>query len=164
MATLTRSGSIGVWWPYLGDMDAAIIARSDELNDGGNKVHVTEDGVIPCVLSDINVTPVVLPPLPSLPDLSTRIDEETIPETKIIQIAGFDGHILALTNQGHVLKFGPLFAPDDAVRGAWHYVSVTCLRSIADHTKFSSSPNIVNWSYSKRTRRGARLVYHLLRR
>jgi SCF-associated factor 1 len=106
-------------------MDAAIIARNNELNDGENKVHATEDGVIPCVLSDINVTPVVLPPLPSLPDLSTRLnEEETIPETKIIQIAGLDGYILALTNHGHVLKFGPLFAPEDAVRSIWHYVSV----------------------------------------
>jgi SCF-associated factor 1 len=116
-------------------MDAAIIARNNELDDGGNKAHATEDGVIPCVLSDINVTPIVLPPLPSLPDLSTRMNEkETIPDTKIIQIAGFDGHILALTNQGHVLKFGPLFAPNDAVGGTWHYVSVNCLRSTVDYT------------------------------
>jgi SCF-associated factor 1 len=118
-------------------MDAAIIARNNELDDEGNKVHATEDGVIPCVLSDINITPIVLPPLPSLPDLSTRMNEtETIlePNLKVIQIAGFDGHILALTNQGHVLKFGPLCAPDDAVGGTWHYVSVNCLRSIADYT------------------------------
>ena len=82
------------------------------------KAVATPDKVIPCATWDLMQNPARLPPLPPLPEL---MDCEE--EIKLIKIASFDGHLIGLTNQGHVLKFGSLDSVLSIPQGRWEYVS-----------------------------------------
>ncbi|KAF7360781.1 RCC1/BLIP-II protein [Mycena venus] len=120
---LTTSGEVLVWWPLSGSMQAQIEAHDtsmDERHRFGSKRPV--DGVIPCATWDLAAEPARLPGLPSLPKL-TAADNEVVEEIRIVKIAALAAHIVALTNQGHVLMF---FGLDDediiSTHGRWQYL------------------------------------------
>jgi SCF-associated factor 1 len=117
-----------VWWPFGGGMMTRITQKNEELDAAGDKkASATKDGLIPCVVSELDVDPILLPSLPQLPDLGDTDDEEL----RIIQIGGLDGQLIALTNYGHVLKFDDLLDESAASRGAWQYVRCFSLTSLA---------------------------------
>lgn len=91
---------------------------------GDRKAHATGDGVIPCVTWTLEADPVLLSALPDLPELpDTGCDPESEEEeTRLIQIAGFAGHLIGLTNKGHVLKYSSLDSEESAFHGRWEYV------------------------------------------
>lgn len=108
-------------------MNTRITDRNTELDrDVTKKADPTDVGVIPCVVWDLETDPVLLPSLPALPDLTdpeTDSDSDTDQMTQIIQIAGLDAQLVALTNKGHVLRFASLDDETSVARGTWEYVS-----------------------------------------
>ncbi len=94
------------------------------MNDAGDKKGlVSSDGVIACVPWDLDMDPVALPSLPPLPVLNTSPDNNIDGPIRVIQIASYDDHMIALTTKGHVLKFGSLENETTVVRGRWEYVA-----------------------------------------
>lgn len=120
-SVLAESGDVYVWWPF----SEVVRQRNTEMDREGNKrAHATTDGAIPCVLWDLHHNPRRLPALPVLPHLQhfTELGQKEVEETKIIKIAGMDNFLIALTNKGHILKFGDLSNDDSAQMGRWEYV------------------------------------------
>lgn len=126
-AVLTKGGDVLVWWPFAGRLSERLTARDEELDADSQNRAIPVNGVIPCVVSQVEVDPVVLPSLPYLPELSDPKSMEenldTKGETKLIQIGGLDGCLIGLTNKGHVLKFSSLEHETTASSGSWQYVS-----------------------------------------
>ncbi|KAF5378889.1 hypothetical protein D9615_006986 [Tricholomella constricta] len=117
---LTQSGDVFVWWPFSGEMAVHIERVNTEMDDQGDKkASALPDKTIPCVTWDLNEDPVRLPSIPPLPELTEESEEKP---TQLIQIAGLDGHIIGLTNKGHVLKFGSLDSKATFTRGNWQYL------------------------------------------
>jgi SCF-associated factor 1 len=82
------------------------------------------DGVIPCATWDLGADPTRLPGLPSLPKLTATGElDEAVDEIKIIKIAALDAHLVALTNQGHVVLFSGLGDENTGSTGRWQYAS-----------------------------------------
>ncbi len=99
------------------------VLDADRDNHDANKGLANDNGVIQCASWDLDTDPVVLPPLPALPQLNTSDeDDET---TRIIQIAAYDCALVALTNKGHVVKFGSLSSDSTVSGGVWEYVSIS---------------------------------------
>ncbi|PPQ67894.1 hypothetical protein CVT26_007094 [Gymnopilus dilepis] len=120
---LTKSGDVFVWWPFAGSMGDAIQEKMQEMDgDGDTKAYATKDNVIPCITWDLDVMPTRLPSIPPLPDLVNTGDIKKADPTQLIQIAGFDNHIVGLTNNGHVLKYGSLHDETGVPRGRWEYL------------------------------------------
>ena len=120
-SVLTESGDVYVWWPFSEAVQQNFARRNAEMDrDGDKRVHPTADGVIPCVLWDLQHNPVRLPALPQLPELQNQSLEDE--ETRITKIAGMDCFLIALTNKGHVLKFGDLSNEISLQSGRWEYV------------------------------------------
>lgn len=136
---LTKSGDVFVWFPGDGDLQTCITDRMGAMDsDGDKKVLAAEDGSIPCVTWDVDLDPVRLPPLPPLPDLPNTGDASDDEETKLIQIAGMDCHLIGLTNRGHVLRYGSLSGQEHASRGRWEYLpKFSELAHIREHPSFS---------------------------
>jgi len=116
---LTKSGDVFVWWPFVGQMDTLIQNRMSAMDQEGNKQKAVE-GVISCACWDLEMDPYLLPSLPPLSNIS--VGDEAFEETRIIQIAGFEDNLIALTNHGHVLIFDSLQDETTAPRGSWRYV------------------------------------------
>jgi SCF-associated factor 1 len=96
--------------------------KNDEFDLQGDKKAVgTADGTIPCVTWSYDEDPLRLPSIPTLPSLG-RLGEEDQP-TQLVKIAGLEGHLIGLTNKGHVLIFRALEDEATAPQGRWHYVS-----------------------------------------
>lgn len=120
-SVLTHSGDVFVWWPFSGGMAARIQRANTEMDDQGDrKATALPDDSIPCVTWDLNEDPVRLPSIPPLPDLTDGENEDK--STQLIQIAGLDGHLIGLTDKGHVLKFGCLDSKTTFPRGSWEYL------------------------------------------
>lgn len=127
-SALARSGQVYVWWPSEGNFGAAVTRRNEELdadaeNRDVNKGPANGDGVIECSTWDIDIDPIVLPPLPALPRLVLEEESNNGGIPYIIQIAAYDRALIALTDQGHVLKFGSLANETASELGSWDYVS-----------------------------------------
>ncbi|EAU90514.2 hypothetical protein CC1G_00898 [Coprinopsis cinerea okayama7 len=122
-ALLNTAGEVFVWWPFSGSLQAIVTQKNGELDAQGEgaKAKATTDGVIACIPWSVSYEPKRLPGLPPLPDLPlTGVD---IPNTlQLIQIAGMDGHLIGLTNAGHVLKFGTLEDENSVTTGRWEYL------------------------------------------
>lgn len=123
-SVLVKSGDVFVWWPFSGEMKNIIDRENEEMDRAGDKKAIASpEGVIPCVTWSIEDNIVRLPSIPTLPPLGEENDEEN--STKLVQIAGLEGHIIGLTNKGHVLKIGSADAPPRSPEGSWQYVSST---------------------------------------
>jgi len=122
-SVLTKTGNVLVWWTEGRILDQ-ITSKNEEWDRQGDKrACATENGLIPCVTWNLESDPVQLQPIPPLPKLvhlgePVKEDDE---ETRLIQIAGLEHHIIGLTNQGHVLK---IFIDDEdtAPQSNWEYV------------------------------------------
>lgn len=119
-SALTKSGDVLVWFPFQRQMEEVIDAQHEAMDAQGNKVAPTPDNVIPCATWNLAQDPIRLPPLPPLPKLM-----EQDGQIKLVKIASFDCHLIGLTNQGHVVKFGTLENEVSTPRGRWQYVSHT---------------------------------------
>lgn len=120
---LTKYGDVFVWWPFSGSMDVAIEQKMRDMdNEGNKKALARKDGTIPCTTWDLDITPIRLPSIPSLPELLNTGNPKTSQITELVQIAAFDRHIIGLTNYGHVLKFGSLDDENSVSHGRWEYV------------------------------------------
>jgi len=116
---LTRSGDVLVWWPFSEQVDTSL--RKEMNKEGNRDASAPRDGAIPCVPWESDLEPLRLPSLPLLPDLANGVSAEQWP-TQLIQVAGLDGHLVALTNKGHVLIFSSLDNEIVASRGNWKYL------------------------------------------
>jgi SCF-associated factor 1 len=121
-AVLTKSGNVLVWRPG-GRMYDIIQSRNQEMDlEGDKRAHATEDGIIPCVTWDLEFDPIRLPEIPQLSKLRhIGEDDNNDEETRLVQIAGLDEHLVGLTNHGHVLK---ITVDDDSptTQRTWQYV------------------------------------------
>ncbi|KAF9269161.1 RCC1/BLIP-II [Marasmius fiardii PR-910] len=134
-SALTKSGDIFVWWPFSGNLKTKIDQKMSEMDSDGDKKAVADEGVIPCHTWEIEADPVGLPSLPPLPDLPDNIKKE---ETRVIQIAAYDNHIIALTNNGHVLMFDSLDGEDTVSNGRWRYLpKFSDVREVRAHPTFA---------------------------
>lgn len=121
---LVKSGDVFAWWPFSGTLEQQIQRVNQQMNKNSKKSARGMNSVIPCVPWDTAMIPERLPPLPYLPELE-EIDTEPRKETMLVKIAGFDGHIVGLTNKGHVLKFRGLENEQTIAQGRWTYVSLS---------------------------------------
>ncbi|KAJ7066554.1 regulator of chromosome condensation 1/beta-lactamase-inhibitor protein II [Mycena amicta] len=121
---LTKSGEIFVWWPLSGGMGQQINTKNDEMNEAKEFAARPSEGVIPCVPWSLEASELSrLPPLPSLPKLvDTGGDEVEHDDVKIIKIAAMDSHLVALTNQGHVVLFRGIESEETLTLGRWIYL------------------------------------------
>ncbi|KAJ7574459.1 regulator of chromosome condensation 1/beta-lactamase-inhibitor protein II [Mycena floridula] len=137
-AAVSKSGDVLVWWPFSDPLETRISDKYTELDVQENTKAQAVDGIIPCVLVDIKADPVTLPPIPRLPVLSEDVEEQS--EPRIIQIGGLDNSIVALTNQGHVLKFGPIDNNSSVSRAAWQYLpAFSELNQVQSHPVFDQT-------------------------
>ncbi|PFH46985.1 hypothetical protein AMATHDRAFT_153212 [Amanita thiersii Skay4041] len=118
---LVKSGDVFVWWPFSGTMEQRIQVQNREMNNNPDTLAPQVDHTVPCAVWDLDVPPVRLPSLPHLPELEESLDGK-VKETKLIKIAGLDGHIIGLTNKGHVVKFRGVENETTAGAGHWTYL------------------------------------------
>ncbi|KAL0953835.1 hypothetical protein HGRIS_005012 [Hohenbuehelia grisea] len=135
-SVLTQGGDVFVWFPFAGNMAALIENKYREMDQQGDKKAKSVDGVIPCITWELSMDPFRLPSLPSLPKLSNSGSAEN--EPRLIKIAALDQHIIGLTNQGHVLKYGSLQDETKAVRGRWEYLpNFSEAKRVREHPVFA---------------------------
>ncbi|KAL0577909.1 hypothetical protein V5O48_004073 [Marasmius crinis-equi] len=134
-AALTKDGAILVWWPFSGSLQSKIGAKMAEMDGDGDKQAIASDGIIRCHTWEVEANPVVLPALPPLPDLPIENRER---DTQVIQIAAYDHHIVALTNNGHVVMFDSLDGEDTALNGRWSFLpNFSTLGKVRAHSTFT---------------------------
>lgn len=123
---LSKSGDVFVWWPTGTTMGAAIREKMREMDQQAQSSTYPDapEDVIMCSTWALDMMPVKLPPIPVLPPLQQSDSSDQQRSLRLIQIAGFDCHIVGLTNKGHVLKYGSLTDETGAAQGRWEYVSV----------------------------------------
>ncbi|KAJ7759280.1 regulator of chromosome condensation 1/beta-lactamase-inhibitor protein II [Mycena metata] len=145
---LTKSGEVFAFWPRSGTMKQQIEAKNASLDEDSGRRFLAKatDGVIPCVTWELEMEPTRLPPLPALPKLTTT-GEDAEGEIKIIKIAALDAHLIALTNQGHVVLFSGLENEHTFATGRWKYLpnfsELDRVRSMSPFTPTDESPGIV---------------------
>lgn len=123
-SVLTKSGSVLVFWPFGGEAHDVYTAKMEQLDRDRTALAHPIGGLIPCHTWELGNDPMVLPPLPALPELTgTGLDEETLgQDTTLIKIAAMDNSIVGLTNKGHVVKIDLSI---EIVTGfSWKYVSL----------------------------------------
>ncbi|KAG7094062.1 hypothetical protein E1B28_007681 [Marasmius oreades] len=134
-SALTRSGDILVWWPLSGGLGTKVEQKMNEMDSEGDKKALADEGVIPCHTWEVEADPVVLPTLPPLPDLPGGAKGL---ETRVIQIAAYDNHLIALTNVGHVLMYDSLDGEDTALTGRWNYLpKFSDIQEVCSHPTFA---------------------------
>ncbi|KAK1219651.1 hypothetical protein PQX77_017602 [Marasmius sp. AFHP31] len=134
-SALLESGAVIVWWPFSGVLKTKYDQKMAEMDAEGDKQAVADEGVIPCHTLEIKADPFVLPHLPSLPDLPI---EDKHAETRVIQIAAYDNHLIALTNNGHVLMFDSLHGEDSVSHGRWNYLpNFSNVNKVRTHPTFT---------------------------
>ena len=143
---LTKSGDVFVWWPLEGPIGTLVQQKMREMDNEGDQMANAEGTTIPCVPWDMELPPIRLPPIPSLPDFTD--DGE---EPQLIQIAAFENSIVGLTNLGHVLKFDSLHDETEVPRGHWEYVNlILAFRQCWILSVTLSSRNLVNCAHWQR--------------
>jgi SCF-associated factor 1 len=125
-SVLTKSGDVLVYWPLQGVIRAVYDEKMSEFDDDTSTKAHAQGNMIPCFTWDLQINPMLLPPLPRLPDLrGTGLDEATrTQETKLIKIACMESSLVGLTNKGHVLIFKGLSGIDFAGSSEWQYVNL----------------------------------------
>ncbi|KAL5537136.1 hypothetical protein ACEPAF_959 [Sanghuangporus sanghuang] len=106
---LTASGDVYIWWPFSVSVLQQFGATMGQMDaDGDKRAFATTENTIP------------------LPELSktdqTPPSQRNEGETTIVKIAGMDGFLIALTNRGHVLKFGGLSNEVSVQHARWEYL------------------------------------------
>ncbi|KLO11069.1 RCC1/BLIP-II protein [Schizopora paradoxa] len=121
---LTASGEIYVWWPFGPVLRQIYELKMHEMDIERTKdAHATDLGVIPCVTWDLEHNPSRLPGLPRLPALEhPNLQTEAQTQIKIVKIAAMDNILIALTNVGHVLRFGEISDESSLAQGRWQYL------------------------------------------
>lgn len=104
-------------------MGTVVEQKMREMDGEGDKKAIAERDVIPCIPWELDMMPTRLASIPTLPELQNTGDTKKQDTTKLIQIAGFDNHLIGLTNHGHVLKYGSLQDGTGVPHGQWEYVS-----------------------------------------
>ncbi|KIY71850.1 RCC1/BLIP-II protein [Cylindrobasidium torrendii FP15055 ss-10] len=130
VSALSRSGDVYVWFPSQGEVADAVRqtnltmdSEEDEDKREVYKAHADDDSkVIKCATWDFIYDPLLLPPLPKLPQLRRQAEEASLEEIVIVQIAAYDGALIALTNQGHVVQFKSLANEATVSSGSWEYL------------------------------------------
>ncbi|KAK1233462.1 hypothetical protein PQX77_003358 [Marasmius sp. AFHP31] len=134
-SALLESGAIIVWWPFSGALKTKYDQKMAAMDAEGDKQALADAGVIPCHTLEIEDDPFVLPHLPSLPDLPTK---DRHAETMVIKIAAYQDHLIALTNNGHVLMFDSLDGKDSAPNGRWNYLpNFSNVNEVRTHPTFT---------------------------
>jgi SCF-associated factor 1 len=126
-ALLTRDGEVFVWWPSTGGLQAVLSQKFSELNSS-SKVRSEDGAVIPCATWTADFEPLRLPRLPLLPELTATGSGKKGPVPRLVKIAGLEGLMIGLTDQGHVLKFDSLHDETMALNGRWEYVCILISR------------------------------------
>ncbi|KDQ13797.1 hypothetical protein BOTBODRAFT_33233 [Botryobasidium botryosum FD-172 SS1] len=139
---LTESGSVYAVWPFDGKLQDLTVVRemhieSEENTDDTPKA-IARDNVIPCAHWEADIIPLELPRLPKLPVLSRDESGTAEAEPRVVKIAAGDQFLVALTNQGHVLKFN-----------LRNYVDVEVDENDDDNlpTMFVEGPEKPTWEY-----------------
>ena len=122
-ALLTKSGDVFVWWPFIGATGEIVESKMREMDAEGDKRSHPDEHIIPCVTWGLDVVPLRLPAIPSLPEILDNGVENELYPIVLIQIAAFDNNVVGLTNQGHVLKYNSLHSEVEVPQGRWEYVS-----------------------------------------
>ncbi|PPQ63813.1 hypothetical protein CVT24_009808 [Panaeolus cyanescens] len=135
---LTKSGDVFVWWPSATTMRSMIQAKMQEMDQQVNSTIWPDGNTIPCAPWALDMMPFKLPSIPALPPLQQSNSEGEERNVHLIQIAGFDCHIVGLTNEGHVLKYGQLHDEVRASEGRWEY-----LPEFSELDKVKSNPIFV---------------------
>ncbi|KLO11054.1 RCC1/BLIP-II protein [Schizopora paradoxa] len=137
---LTASGEIYAWWPF-GNVLREIYSSKMREMDVEMTMNSHESGVIPCAYWDLEHTPSRLPALPHLPSLAhLSLQDEGENELKIIKIAAMENVLIALTNKGHVMRFGRLNDENALAQGRWQYLPYFSETSkIVKHRIFSGT-------------------------
>ncbi|EJD07301.1 RCC1/BLIP-II [Fomitiporia mediterranea MF3/22] len=125
-AALASSGDIYIWWPLGESIQQQFGATMGQMDaEGDKRAQATAEGTIPCVTWDLHYNPQKLPAVPHLPELSHTgrvMEKDEEEDTKVVKIAGMDGFLIALTNKGHVLKFGGLSNETFVHQAQWEYL------------------------------------------
>ncbi|KAF9006072.1 regulator of chromosome condensation 1/beta-lactamase-inhibitor protein II [Cyathus striatus] len=122
-SVLTVSGDVFVWWPLSGRMHNRIQQKFETMNlDGDKKAPSTPNREISCVTWKLDMDPVRLPSIPTLPELSSTGNRSDKRYPQLVKIAALDRNIIGLTNEGHVLQFGGLDNETSASQGRWEYL------------------------------------------
>jgi SCF-associated factor 1 len=129
-SVLTQSGDVLVWYPLDGDLQSKTNEHNLELDSEGYLVSASS-GAIYCDTWEVEATPIKLPSLPPLPDLSQPLEAEQIaPEAHLVQLSGTWNSLIGITNYGHILK-----------------IDVSCHREIQDWVYL---PNFSDLGYVNR--------------
>ena len=118
---LNHDGEVFVWWPSTGGLQEVLSQKFSELS--ASKIQASQDGIIPCETWVADFEALRLPNLPALPELTSTGNKKKGPVPQLIQIAGMEGLMIGLTDQGHVLKFDSLHDETLALNGRWEYVN-----------------------------------------
>ncbi|KAI0251809.1 RCC1/BLIP-II [Lactifluus subvellereus] len=140
-SVLTQSGDVLVFWPFSGEVGRRYDEQEAAMDERGDyHAYATSDHCIPCVTWALRADPLMIPPIPQLPELeNTGISrEEKSKMTTLIKIAAFDNHLIGLTNKGHVLKFGDLSNEESFDRSTrWQYLeNFSELSKVVAHPAF----------------------------
>ncbi|KAF8315452.1 RCC1/BLIP-II, partial [Clavulina sp. PMI_390] len=113
IALLTEAGSVFVEWPFDGELGDKVTSHHETLAqaEGRGKDTTLKEGesALKCAAWELDHPLIELPPVPAqgLPVLAKPVGvDDDVPreELKIIKIAAGEHFVIALTNQGHVLK------------------------------------------------------------
>ena len=126
-AILMESGDVLAYWPHSGSISQELHVVNTSLDQvPTSKAHVSvgQPNVIPCHTWTLqNIDPARLPAIPNdLPPLPSTQGSTTL-GNKVVKVAALDNVLIALTNQGHVLKYDMLSGEDQWRSGRWEYVS-----------------------------------------
>lgn len=110
IAVLTEAGHVLLEWPYHGEFNEQIVEHHNTMSETPNRGSDTRLSagidVLNCSTWDIHREFLELPGLPNnLPVLDREAaNSDNDEELRIVKIAAGEGFVVALTNQGHVLK------------------------------------------------------------
>ncbi|KAJ3562459.1 hypothetical protein NP233_g9555 [Leucocoprinus birnbaumii] len=139
-AVLMTDGEVLVWWPTRGRLANIVRTETEKFNtEDIGKAQITSDGVIPCHTWKAISDPVLLPSLPTLPDISDVGESYKKHPPKLVKIGGMDSHLVGLTNYGHVVLFRGL-DHEQAMGRVWEYIGVMQLPKFSELTKIVEHP------------------------
>jgi SCF-associated factor 1 len=121
-SALLKNGEVLVWWPTVGVLGEEVDTQFRSMDELGIGEAKQRDGVIPCHTWTVAVDPVLLPSLPSLPDIAGLGENFRENPPRLIEIGGMDSIIIGLTNYGHVLRFRGLDHERAIGTLGWQYV------------------------------------------